>query len=293
MNTEFSAYASIIIAICIASLVALACAQEGLQIGGLPVLFICLGIAFLFQWLIFIPSLIWKTEHFFDLTGSITFLTVISIAYYYKSLFLVGNPDTRSIMLALLVSVWAIRLGGFLFMRIRRSGEDRRFRKYKKSLPLFLRVWTLQGLWVFITCLAALTAITSTKISEVDLAFYLGLGLWVFGFIIEVIADTQKNRFGADKKNKGKFIRSGLWAFSRHPNYLGEIILWLGIATISLPVLQGWQYVSILSPFFVYLILTKVSGIPILEVQAEKDWGKEKDYQIYKKKTPLLFPQVK
>ena len=176
-------------------------------------------------------------------------------------------------------------------MRIHRAGEDRRFRKLKKSFPLFLRTWTLQGLWGFITCLAALTAVTSTKISEVDVTFYLGLVLWICGFIIEVIADLQKSRFRAEKKNKGNFIQSGLWVLSRHPNYLGEIILWLGIAIMALPVLWSWQYVSLLSPLFVYLLLTKVSGIPILEAQAEKNWGKQKDYQIYKKNTPLLFPK--
>ena len=290
MNPGFSAHVTSIIAVCIASLAALACSQGGLQSGGFPVLFICLGIGFLLQWLIFIPSFIWETEHFFDLTGSITVLAITSIAFYFKSHQFSGSTDTRSIMLVVLVFAWAMRLGGFLFMRIHRAGEDKRFRKLKKSFPLFLRTWTLQGLWVFITCLAALTAVTSTKISEVDVTFYLGLILWICGFIIEVMADLQKSRFRAEKKNKGNFIQSGLWALSRHPNYLGEIILWLGIAIMALPVLWSWQYVSLLSPLFVYLLLTKVSGIPILEAQAEKNWGKQKDYQIYKKNTPLLFP---
>ena len=291
MNPGFSAYTTSILAVCIASLAALACAQGGLQSGGFPVLFICLGIAFLFQWLIFIPSFIWETEHFFDLTGSITVLAITSIAFYFKSHQFSVSTDIRSIMLVVLVFAWAMRLGGFLFMRIHRAGEDKRFRKLKKSFPLFLRTWTLQGLWVFITCLAALTAVTSTKISEVDVTFYLGLILWICGFIIEVMADLQKSRFREEEKNKGNFIQSGLWALSRHPNYLGEIILWLGIAIMALPVLWSWQYVSLLSPLFVYLLLTKVSGIPILEAQAEKNWGKQKDYQIYKKNTPLLFPK--
>ena len=291
MNPSFSAYVSSIIAVCFASLTALACAQGGLQSEGMPVLFICLGTAFLFQWLIFIPSFIWQTEHYFDLTGSITFLTITGIAFYFKSNLSSGSADTRSIMLLVLVYIWAMRLGGFLFIRIHLAGEDKRFRKWKKSFPLFLRTWTLQGLWVFITCLAALTTITSAKVSKVDVTFYLGVVLWVCGFIIEVTADLQKTRFRAEKKNKDKFIQSGLWSFSRHPNYLGEIILWLGIAIIAMPVLWGWQYVSLLSPLFVYLILTKVSGIPILEALAEKHWGKQKDYQAYKKNTPLLFPR--
>ena len=291
MNPGFSAYVTSIVAVCIASLAALACSQGGLQSGGLPVLFICLGIAFLFQWLIFIPSFIWETELYFDLTGSFTTLVIIGIAVYFKSNLPGSDVDVRSVILVVLVTAWTLRLGAFLFMRIHRAGEDKRFRKLKKSFPLFLRTWTLQGLWVFITCLAALTAVTSTKISEVDVTFYLGLVLWICGFIIEVMADLQKSRFRAEKKNKDNFIQSGLWILSRHPNYLGEIILWLGIAIMALPVLWSWQYVSLLSPLFVYLLLTKVSGIPILEAQAEKNWGKQKDYQIYKKNTPLLFPK--
>ena len=140
--------------------------------------------------------------------------------------------------------------------------------------------------------LAALSAVTSVQRTEVDLSLYLGLVLWICGFMIEVMADLQKSRFRAEKKNKDKFIQSGLWALSRHPNYFGEIILWLGIVVIALPAVRGWQYVSLLSPLFVYLLIAKVSGIPILEAQADKKWGRKKGYQLYKKRTPVLFPNL-
>ena len=287
-----SACAASIIAVCIASLAALACAQGGLQSGGLPVLFICLGTTFLLQWLIFIPSFIWQTELYYDLTGSITTLAIIGIAFYFKSNLPGSDVDARSVILVALVTAWTLRLGAFLFMRIHRAGEDRRFRKWKKSFPLFFRTWTLQGLWIFFTCLAALSAVTSVQRTEVDLSLYLGLVLWICGFMIEVMADLQKTRFRAEKKNKDKFIQSGLWALSRHPNYFGEIILWLGIVVIALPAVRGWQYVSLLSPLFVYLLIAKVSGIPILEAQADKKWGRKKGYQLYKKRTPVLFPKL-
>jgi len=291
MNSEFSAYVSSIIVVCISSLIALACAQGSLQIAGFPVLFICFGIAFLLQWLIFIPSFIWETEHLYDLTGSITFLIITNIAFYFKNQLINTGLDTRSIILVILVSLWAVRLGGFLFIRIQRVGEDRRFREWKKSFPIFFRTWTLQGLWVFITSLAALTAISSQKIVELDITFYIGLLFWLFGFGFEIIADIQKSRFRDDKKNKNKFIQSGLWSISRHPNYLGEIILWLGVSIISLPVLESWQYLSLISPIFVFFLLTKISGIPILEAHSEKKWGTKEEYKIYKKNTHLLFPR--
>ncbi|MBH10623.1 MAG: hypothetical protein CMG74_09795 [Candidatus Marinimicrobia bacterium] len=291
MNSEFSSYTVSIISVCLCSLVGVACSQGGVQSGGYPILFICLIITFLLQWLIFIPSFLWETERFYDLTGSFTFLLITNTALHFKSNIHGTGADTRSIILCALVSIWALRLGGFLLMRVYRVGEDRRFRDWKKSFPLFFRTWTLQGMWVFITPLTALTAITSPKITSIDWTLYLGSLVWLCGFVTEVVADIQKSRFKSDEKNKNKFIKSGLWSISRHPNYLGEIILWIGISIISFPVLAGWQYLSLISPVFVYLLLTKVSGIPILESNAEKKWGKGKDYQAYIKNTPRLFPK--
>ena len=162
--------------------------------------------------------------------------------------------------------------------------------EWKKNFHQFLRVWTLQGLWVFLTSVAAVTAITSRKIIEPDLFLYIGSFLWVFGFLFESIADYQKRKFRSENKNK--FIQSGLWSVSRHPNYFGEIVLWFGIALIAFPTLVGPQYVSLISPLFVYLLLTRVSGVHILEKHADDTWGKNKDYKAYKEKTPVLFPKI-
>ena len=143
------------------------------------------------------------------------------------------------------------------------------------------------------TAAAALVAITTSVRKELDLFAIVGALVWVFGFAIEVAADSQKSRFNADPSNKGKFIQTGLWSRSRHPNYFGEIVLWIGIAIIALPVLQGWQWVALISPIFVTLLLTRVSGIPLLEKKADQKWGGQAEYEEYKKRTPVLIPRLK
>ncbi|MFN8411704.1 MAG: DUF1295 domain-containing protein [Anaerolineales bacterium] len=192
----------------------------------------------------------------------------------------------------MLVVIWAIRLGSFLFMRIQKAGKDGRFDEIKPSFIRFLNVWTIQALWVTFTAAAALVAITTSVRKELDGFAIIGALLWMIGFTIEVAADSQKSRFNADPMNKGKFIQRGLWSRSRHPNYFGEILLWVGVAVIALPVLQGWQWVALISPLFVTLLLTRVSGIPLLEKRAYEKWGGQEDYETYKKNTPVLIPKL-
>ena len=290
MNDTLKEYVTITIAVCISVLVALASAQGSLISGEYPVLFICLFIAFIIQWIVFLPSFYFSTERFYDLTGSITYMIIIVTALDHKTEFIGSRSEIRSLLIAGFVITWALRLGGFLFLRVLKDKEDRRFSVWKKNFHQFLRVWTLQGLWVFLTSVAAVTAITSRKIIEPDIFLYIGSFLWVFGFLFESIADYQKRKFRLENKNK--FIQSGLWSISRHPNYLGEIVLWLGIALVAFPTLAGSQFVSLISPVFVYLLLTRVSGIHILEKHADDTWGKKKDYKAYKEKTPVLFPKI-
>jgi len=276
------------ILIIIGMLVALAGSQGGTSIDGVPLFALSVGLAFLIQWLVFIPAYLLQTEKFFDLTGSITYISVIAIAVIFSA-----GADGRSILLAALVVIWAIRLGTFLFGRIKKAGKDDRFDEIKPSFIRFLNVWTIQGLWVTFTMAAALVAITTINRKELDLFAIVGFLIWVFGFTIEVIADSQKSRFSANSDNKGKFIQTGLWSRSRHPNYFGEIILWIGVAVIAFPVLQGWQWVALISPVFVTFLLTRVSGIPLLENKADKKWGGQEDYELYKKRTPVLIPRLR
>jgi steroid 5-alpha reductase family enzyme len=266
--------------------VALAGSQGSARVAGIPLFALAVGLAFLFQWLAFIPAYILQTEKFYDLTGSITYITVVLVAVLLSPI-----VDGRSLLLMALVIIWAGRLGTFLFRRIKKSGKDERFDEIKPSFFRFLNAWTLQGLWVTFTASAALAAVTTSVRKELGWFALVGALVWLFGFSIEVVADAQKSRFKADTENKGKFISSGLWAWSRHPNYFGEIMLWIGIAIIALPVLRGWQWVTMISPVFVTILITQISGVPMLEKRADETWGGQEDYEEYKQTTPVLIPR--
>jgi len=147
-------------------------------------------------------------------------------------------------------------------------------------------------LWITFTSIAALVVITSNTDQNVDIYYFIGVVIWSIGFYFEVVSDSQKMKFKMDESNNGKFISSGLWSLSRHPNYFGEIMIWLGVAIIAFPVLSGYQYFALSSPIFVYLLLTRASGIPILEKNAEKKWGGQEAYEEYKRNTPVLIPKL-
>ena len=284
-NPNTRSFFGIIIVVLVGMGVALAGSQGGYQIGTFPIYALSVGLAFLIQWLAFIPAYLNQTEKFFDLTGSITYITVTLIA-----VMLTPVRDARSYLLLGMVLIWAARLGTFLYRRIKAAGEDRRFREIKTSFPRFLMTWTIQGLWVTFSSAAAWVVITSMKRIQMDAFAVIGFLIWIFGFAIEVIADSQKSAFKKDRANEGKFINTGLWSWSRHPNYFGEIVLWLGVAIISIPVLRGWQWVAMISPIFITLLLTRISGVPMLEKRADEKWGGQEDYEEYKSNTPVLFP---
>jgi steroid 5-alpha reductase family enzyme len=267
--------------------VALAGSQGGTVIGNMPLFALCVGVTFIIQWIVFAISYTLQTEKFYDLTGSLTYISVTLLA-----VLLSRKVDARAILLACLVIIWSGRLGSFLFLRILKAGKDARFDTLKTSFIRFLITWSMQGLWVTFTASAALAAITSNNRKPFGIFAVIGLIIWIFGFAFEVVADAQKSRFRAKPQNKGKFIKTGLWALSRHPNYFGEIVLWIGVAVIALPVLQGWQWVTMISPLFVILLLTRISGVPLLEKRADEKWGGQADYEAYKKRTPVLIPRL-
>ena len=260
---------------------------RGVFFAGIPVFAMGVVLAFLIQWIAFVPAILKRTEKFFDLVGSITyiFITLLSLA-------LVPKTDLRSCLLVVMVCLWAGRLGSFLFSRIHKVGEDKRFDKLKNSFVRFLGAWTLQGLWVTFTLAAALAGITSVKREPIGVLTMFGTLIWLFGFLLEIIADHQKSTFKKDPENRDNFIQSGLWSISRHPNYLGEIILWVGVSMVAIPVLQGWQWAMLSSPLFVVLLLMRVSGIALLEKRADEKWGGQSDYESYKKNTAVLVPKI-
>ena len=279
------------IALCIltAYLVAIAASVDGVFLSGIPIVLLCAVVSFVTHWMIAAPSLITSSEKYFDFTGMVATLLVVLTAMF-ALLSSGAEASIRSVFVASFVSVWTLRLGIFLYKRIVKAGEDIRFRDIKKSLPKFLMTWTLSALWVFLTTVNAITLIALNPLEPIGIFFVMGALLWLLGFGFEVIADRQKKYFSEQPKNEGRFITQGLWSVSRHPNYFGEIILWAGIAIISLPFLSGWQFVTLVSPVFVFLLLTRISGLPFLEDKAEKKWGEDKDYIEYKKRTPILVP---
>jgi len=275
----------ILVALLVGGFIAFAGSHDSVTLAGVPVFALCAVIAFAVQWVVFIPSYLFQTEHFYDLTGGITYLSLVALV-------VIANPylDWRGGLIALMVGIWAIRLSTFLFARVRADGFDRRFTRMK-TLPMqFLMTWTLQGLWVFVTFSAGLAAMTSIAQAPLGIFALVGTSLWLVGFVIEVVADAQKRQFRRNPDAGGRFITTGLWAWSRHPNYFGEIILWVGIALVALPALSGWQLATLISPIFVFVLLNYVSGVRMLEASADKRWGSDPEYQAYKTRTSVLIP---
>ena len=281
-----NAFVGIVVSLVLGALVAWSGSDGSADVGSLPVFVLCAVVAFAINWIAFVPSYLARTEHYYDLVGSLTYLSTTLLAA-----FLASPLDARAWLLLILVLIWSGRLGIFLFRRVRSAGKDGRFDTIKQSAPRFLVAWTTQGLWVIFTAAAAHAAIASADPQPFGILGIVGLVLWLTGFGMEAVADAQKSAFRADPANDGRFITTGLWAWSRHPNYFGEILLWVGVAVIALPALSGWQYVTLLSPVFVFLLLTRVSGIPMLERRADKRWGGQEDYEAYKARTPVLVPR--
>ena len=244
-------------------------------------------ITFIIQWVLFIPAYLMQTEKFYDLTGSLTYILIISYVYSQSSEF-----NIASLILSLFIIIWAIRLGSFLFFRIKNAGEDKRFRDIKPSPTRFFMTWTLQGTWVSLCSACAIAAISTTEGIILNEIFVVGAITFITGFLIEVVADNQKTKFRSIPENKDKFITTGLWSYSRHPNYLGEITLWLGVALMSFSSLEGLQLITLVSPIFTYLLLVYVSGVRLLEASGNKKWGHLSSYKEYIKNTPTLFFKI-
>ncbi|AUZ33795.1 hypothetical protein C3B78_04500 [Arthrobacter sp. PGP41] len=286
-DSDRKALVIFMIAVGVGMLVALAGSQGGATVGGFPLFALGVAAAFVIQWLAFVPAFRAQTEKYYDLTGALTYISITVLLVV-----LTPGVDARGLLLAAMVVAWAVRLGSFLFRRVSKHGKDDRFDEIKPSFIRFLNTWTVQGLWVVLTAAAAWIAITSVARVALDWWALAGFVVWAVGFGIEALADNQKGRFKADPINKGRFISTGLWSRSRHPNYFGEIVLWTGVLVIAVPVLEGWQWLALLSPVFVALLLIKGSGIPLLEKKADKKWGGDPAYEAYKKNTPILIPKL-
>ena len=277
---------ALIISLLVGAAMSWAGSDGGARVGSVPLFALCGALAFAINWLVFLPSSLAQTEHFYDLTGGITYITVTAVAVYFAE-----PMDLRATLVAAMVMIWSIRLATFLFLRISKAGKDSRFDVIKTRPLRFLLAWTLQGLWVLLTAAAALAIITGGVREPLGAMGIAGIAIWAIGMLIEIFADRQKSAFKADPDNAGQFINTGLWAWSRHPNYFGEILLWTGMAIVAIPVLQGWQWATLISPVFVAFLLMRVSGVPMLEEKADERWGGLEDYERYKLETPVLVPR--
>jgi steroid 5-alpha reductase family enzyme len=242
-----------------------------------------LGISVLINAGMFLIAFKRQTDKLTDISYAISFVAVVM-----AGLALHPTLPTK-VLLASMVAVWAGRLGGYLLVRIRKIGRDKRFDVMRRSFWKFGRFWLSQALSVWMILLAVLLVLGHP---EGDFSGWslLGVAVWAAGLVIEAVADNQKFRFITNSANKGRWIESGLWRYSRHPNYLGEILVWIGIYLVALPNLAGWEVaIGLLSPLFIMTLLLFVSGIPPLEKSADARWGDDPKYQDYKARTSVLL----
>ena len=263
---------------------------NSIELSGVNLVGHLLVLIFVIQWIAYIPAFIFKTEKFYDLTGSLTYIAAISFALYSTNTS--QSLDLGSLIIGAAIIFWAVRLGSFLFMRVHKDKKDGRFDTIKTSFSQFFMTWTLQGMWVFICSSAALVAIANPTGVPINIVFIIGLALFILGFVVEIIADNQKSAFRSIPENKDVFINEGLWARSRHPNYFGEITLWTGITVMGISTFEGMNYLALFSPIFSYLLLNYVSGVRMLEYRGHKKWGHLDAYAAYKKSTPKFIPKL-
>ncbi|KZS12491.1 Uncharacterized protein APZ42_022630 [Daphnia magna] len=246
------------------------------------------AIDFGIQWILWGLASWLKTEKFYDLAGSSTFALIAFLAYNKYS---TGHIRTKIQTTAILL--WAVRLGFYLFSRVLKEGHDRRFKDAKEDPSVFFVYWTLQGVWVIVTLLPSLLMVMQRRQPPLSALDWLGWLMWLVGFITEVVADYQKSQFRSNPANAGKFINTGLWSISRHPNYFGEILLWCGLFTsASSTFTNWWEYLTILSPMFLTYLITQMSGVPPLEKYGLQKWGLLPEYRAYLKNTPVLVPYL-
>ncbi|MFC1710056.1 DUF1295 domain-containing protein [Patescibacteria group bacterium] len=242
-------------------------------------------ISFAVQVLFFILAASFKTDKVTDLSYGLTFLI---LALY---IFISHNSSyTYQMLILLMVSAWSIRLVIYLFVRILKIKKDKRFDGIREDFKKFVVFWTFQAITVWIIMLPSIYLLSSKSDKSISLMMILGIIVWFLGLTVETIADRQKFQFKNNPKNRGKWIETGFWKYSRHPNYFGEITLWWGIFIFSIPFQSGTSWLTIVGPLFITFILIFVSGIPTLEKKYDERYKKHDDYQRYKERTSILIP---
>ena len=246
---------------------------------------IALGISVAINAVFFALAALLRTDKVTDLSYSLSFV-VLAVVLIFRA----GYFSLLHVLTAVLICAWGIRLGAYLFSRILKTGVDHRFDDMRDRPLRFARFWALQALTVWVVMLPAIRLFSLPGRHGLPAATIVGAALWVLGFAVEVTSDAQKSAFKRDPGARESFISSGLWRFSRHPNYFGESLLWWGLFVAAVPVFSGWDFLTALGPLFLTLLLLFVSGVPLLEKSADKKHGSEPAYQEYKRRTSIFLP---
>ncbi|XP_027125118.1 uncharacterized protein [Coffea arabica] len=238
-----------------------------------------------YQLFFFIITSLLRFDKVTDFAGSSNFVILAVLTLVLK-----GSWHFRQVILSLLAVLWGLRLALFLLMRILQWGEDRRFDEMRNNLGKLAVFWTFQAVWVWTVSLPVTIVNASDRDPSLEARDVIGWIMWSVGILIEATADQQKLTYKNNPENRGRWCNVGVWKYSRHPNYFGEILLWWGIFVASTPVLKGAEWLVIFGPIFLTLLLLFLSGIPLLEDSADKKFGGVAAYRHYKKTTSPLIP---
>jgi len=243
---------------------------------------VALGISLFVNALFFGVAAWRKADTVTDLSYSLSFVcTVVALVV------LAGAFDPLRLAAAGMVVLWALRLASYLFGRILRMKVDHRFDGIRENFLAFGRFWLLQAVSVAVIMLPAIAILIAAP-PALSFLHALGVALWLVGLLVEILADAQKSAW-KERGEKG-LIMTGLWSWSRHPNYFGESLLWWGLWIFALPSLAAWWHLAVLGPLYITLLLLRVTGIPLLEKSAEARYGNDLAYRDYKARTSIFFP---
>lgn len=246
-----------------------------------------IALSFFIQCVFFAYAAIRKTDLVTDLSYSITFI-VLAIFCFITSEFNI----LKMILLFTLIT-WAVRLGGYLFIRIRKIKRDKRFDGIRENFWKFARFWILQAVSVWIIMLGSINFLAKEDQNiETGLLVYIGLFVSILGIVIEALADYQQFKFRNNPSNRNHWTDIGLWKYSRHPNYFGEMLVWWGIFLFTFNSIKGLEFLTILSPLYITILLLFVTGIPTTEGKNNKRYGGNKEYIRHKKNTGLIVPKI-
>jgi len=246
---------------------------------------IALGLSVAINAVFFACAALMRTDKVTDLSYSLSFI-VLAVLLLLRG----GHSTLLHVLTAALICAWGVRLGGWLFARILKTGVDHRFDDMRDRPLRFARFWALQASTVWVVMLPAIRLFSLPGRDGVPAVTIAGAALWLLGFALETTADAQKSAFKRNPATRDGFISSGLWRYSRHPNYFGESLLWWGLFVAAIPVFSGWDFLTVIGPLFLTLLLLFVSGVPLLEKSADKKHGGKADYQEYKRRTSLFLP---